>query len=180
MAQSSNNSDSGTLNRVLAQLLQTLCEDDNGIFTVMTSNDVSQLPPELTRSGRLDTQWFFDIPNQEERKEILKIHLDKTNKKYNPTVINKVVRETEDFTGAEIEEAVKVALRKSFIRQAKDHDSEITKEDLLAAIKTVVPIIKSSKEKIFALRQYAKTRAKKTSSEQEEAESYSGFALDLS
>lgn len=178
--QSSNNSDSGTLNRVLAQLLQTLCEDDNGIFTIMTSNDVSQLPPELTRSGRLDTQWFFDIPNQEERKEILKIHLDKTGKKYDPSIISKAIRETEDFTGAEIEEAVRVALRKSFIRQAKDKDNEIIKEDLFAAIKTVVPIIKSSKEKIYALRQYAKARAKKTSSDKEESESFSGFALELS
>ena len=178
--QSSNSSDSGTLNRVLAQLLQVLCEDDNGIFTIMTSNDVSQLPPELTRSGRLDTQWFFDIPTVEEQKEIFKIHLDRTGKKYNNLIINEAIRKTADFTGAEIEEAVKVALRKSFIRQTKDNDGAISKQDLLAAIETVVPIIRSSKEKIYALRQYAKTRAKKTSLEAEEQEAFPGFALDLS
>ena len=43
----------------------------------MTSNDVSQLPPELTRAGRLDATWYFSLPTLSERKEIFKIHLKK-------------------------------------------------------------------------------------------------------
>ena len=70
---SSNQTDSGTLSRVMAQLLNFLQEDNTGIITIMTSNDVSQLPPELTRSGRIDAQWMFDLPNEFERSEIIDI-----------------------------------------------------------------------------------------------------------
>ena len=67
--QSSNNSDAGTLSRVMASVLNFL-QEDTDVIVMMTSNDVSQLPPELTRSGRIDTQWIFDLPNKFEREEI--------------------------------------------------------------------------------------------------------------
>ena len=54
--QSQGKSDGGTLARTFGSILQFL-NKDNGVFTVMTSNDVSQLPPELTRAGRLDAIW---------------------------------------------------------------------------------------------------------------------------
>lgn len=54
--QSQGKSDGGTLARTFGSILQFL-NKDNQVFTVMTSNDVSQLPPELTRAGRLDAIW---------------------------------------------------------------------------------------------------------------------------
>ena len=54
---SSNNSDSGTLARVFGSVLEMLNDNTNGIFCIMTSNNVRELPPELTRSGRLDGIW---------------------------------------------------------------------------------------------------------------------------
>ena len=68
----------------------------------MTSNDVSQLPPELTRSGRLDAIWYFSIPTQEEREAIFKIHLDKTGKTYDSSIIENLANHAENYTGAEI------------------------------------------------------------------------------
>ena len=56
---SSNASDSGTLARVFGKVLNLLADNDKGIFTVMTSNNVNDLPPELTRAGRLDDIFFF-------------------------------------------------------------------------------------------------------------------------
>lgn len=52
----SNSTDGGTTSRVVSSILQFLNED-TGVITVMTSNDISQLPPELTRPGRLDKVW---------------------------------------------------------------------------------------------------------------------------
>lgn len=46
--------DSGVTSRLLAQLLWFLQEHKSRIFTVITTNDVSKLPPELYRQGRID------------------------------------------------------------------------------------------------------------------------------
>lgn len=54
---SSNASDSGVVARAFGKVLEFLNDNDNGVYVIMTSNDVSQLPPELTRAGRLDAIW---------------------------------------------------------------------------------------------------------------------------
>ena len=76
MYKSSNSSDSGAIARAFGLVLEFLNDNDNGVFVVMTSNDVSQLPPELTRAGRLDATWYFSLPTLEERKQIFRIHLN--------------------------------------------------------------------------------------------------------
>lgn len=147
--------------RVVGQLLEFLSSNDSSdIFTIMTSNDVTQLPPELTRSGRLDTLWYFGLPTQEERLEIFKIHLSKYNIPIKESVINYASISTENFTGAEIKEAVKVAIRKAYLRYKKDGNKAITEEDFDLAIPEIVPVYNSSKEKILALEAYAQNRAR--------------------
>lgn len=46
--------DTGVVTRVLSQLLWWLAEHRSKIITVMTTNDLSNIPPELYRSGRID------------------------------------------------------------------------------------------------------------------------------
>lgn len=158
---SSNASDAGTTSRVFAKVLEFL-NDDNDVFVIMTSNDVSQLPPELTRSGRLDAMWYFSLPNAEERKEIFKIHLEKTGKEINDELIMAGVNATKDYTGAEIKEIVKNAMRKAFKRYKTDGVNSITPEDLISAAHDVIPIYESSKEKILYLEEWVKGRARYT------------------
>lgn len=129
----------------------------------MTSNDISQLPPELTRSGRLDALWYFGIPNKEERKSIFKIHLDKTNKHYDKRIIDQIADRTDQYTGAEIKNIVKKSIWNSYQRFLEDDHDAITLEDLENAKKEIVPIINTYKEKINYLEQWAKTRAKNAS-----------------
>lgn len=162
---SSNSSDSGTLSRVFASLLNFMHSNDKGVFVVMTSNDVSQLPPELTRSGRLDAHWYFSLPTAEERQEIFAIHLRKVGRTVSDDILNKAVDESEHYTGAEIEEVVKVTMRKAFARFRKDGNRDITEEDILSATKEVIPLYSSSKEKIMWLDDWAKGRARKTNYE---------------
>ncbi len=149
---SSNHSDGGTLNRVSGKLLEFMNED-NDVFVIMTANDVSQMPPEMTRVGRVDAIWYFGLPTPEERKEIFKIHLDLVGKKYNEQAIEMGIQETDNYTGAEIEAVVKFALRESYRRYIEEgkKDSEILPEDIKAASTEVIPIHKSSREKIQAL-----------------------------
>jgi SpoVK/Ycf46/Vps4 family AAA+-type ATPase len=57
-------------------------EKKAAVFVVATSNNVTALPPELVRKGRFDELFFVDLPNQEERTQILAIQLKR--RKRNP------------------------------------------------------------------------------------------------
>jgi len=47
------------------------------VFLVATANDVTQLPPELLRKGRMDEIFFVDLPDAATRADIFRIHLKK-------------------------------------------------------------------------------------------------------
>lgn len=159
---SSNSSDAGTSARVFASILQFL-QDNNNVFVVMTSNDVSQLPPELTRPGRLDAMWYFSTPTEEERRQIFKIHLDKAGRAYEEGIIEAAAKEAENYTGAEIECIVKTTLWKAFRRSREDGEEIIKEVDILSSIHDVVPVYESSKEKILYLESWVKGRARYSS-----------------
>lgn len=159
--QSSARTDGGTMARVIGSMLQFLSSDKSSdVFTVMTSNDISQMPPELTRSGRLDTIWYFGLPTEEERKEIWRIHFGKTPMCVTEELLNYASANSENLTGAEIKEAVKVSMRKAYKRFMQDGNRTITEEDVLSAIGEIVPVYNASKERIIALERYAETRAR--------------------
>ena len=158
---SSSNTDSGTLSRVLAQLLGFLQEDDTGVITIMTSNNVFELPPELTRSGRLDAQWYFGFPNTEERREIFEIYLKKNTLNVPDNVLRYLVGETKNYSGAEIKDVVKNLVINAFYRQKnenKEPTRDIVVDDAKKAIASVIPVYVSSEEKIKSFVTMAKGR----------------------
>lgn len=168
---SSNNSDSGAIARAFGLVLEFLNDNDNGVFVVMTSNDVSQLPPELTRAGRLDATWYFSLPTLSERKEIFKIHLNRIGKEVDEETINKIAEETVAYTGAEIESIVKAALRRAFMLKVKKGiDNGIDYDILLESKNEVVPVALSSREKIIALENWSYGRALRASDSSEDEE----------
>lgn len=171
---SSNASDSGAIARAFGIVLEFLNDNENGVFVVMTSNDVSQLPPELTRAGRLDATWYFTLPTLEERKEIFKIHLAKVNKEVDEETLEKIAKVTERYTGAEIELIVKSALRRAYMNKVKTgEDKGITYDVLLKASREVIPVAESSKEQILSLERWAKNRALFANGRKEEVDTNS-------
>ena len=158
--QSSNASDSGTLARVFGSILEMLNDNTNGIFCIMTSNNVKELPPELTRAGRLDAIFYFSAPTLEERKEIFKVHMNKKDLTVSDDVLKDIAVETQGYTGAEIEQIVKNSMKKAFLRCTKEGKKfEVEKVDLIAAKNDVIPITISSQEKIRDLEEWVKGRA---------------------
>lgn len=169
--QSSSMSDSGTLSRVVGAILGFL-QDNDGVIVMMTSNDVSQLPPELTRSGRIDAQWIFDLPNKYERHEIIDIYLKKNNLTVDAALHSYIDEITKNFTGAEIKSAVKDMLINLYYRLKNSNQSldnrTLTKEDIDNAVNNTVTVWKSSKEKIQAFRAYSKDRYLNASKSEDE------------
>ncbi len=151
--------DGGTSSRVFSSILRFLAENDK-VFIVMTSNDVRKLPPELTRSGRLDTTWYFSFPTFSERKDIFRIHFAKAGRTdIDQDILTKAAKKTNNFTGAEIKNVVKQAIWQSYKRYKETNENTITIDDIEYAISKVVPTYKTSKEKIDALERYARGRA---------------------
>jgi SpoVK/Ycf46/Vps4 family AAA+-type ATPase len=81
---------------------------------------------------------------------------------------------TRDFTGSEIAALVPDALFAAF----GDGERDITTADLLTAARSVVPLAQTAADKIGALREWAKTRARPASLP-EQAQASQRRALDL-
>ncbi len=162
--QSSAFSDGGTTSRVFGSFITWLQEKKAACFVIATSNDVSQLPPELMRKGRFDEIFFVDLPAYPERREIFEIHLKKRKREPSEFDLDRLARETVGYSGAEIEQAVVAALFVSF----NDSMRPLATDDLLKTIKESVPLSVTMREGIARLREWAETRARPASSEQAE------------
>src|SRR5690349_14673357 len=113
-SQGSGATDGGTTARVFGTFLTWLSEKTAPVFVVATANDISQLPPELMRKGRLDEIFFVDLPSNEEREEIFRIHLVKRGRDPQSFDLETLAKRAENFSGAEIEQAVISALYDAF------------------------------------------------------------------
>lgn len=150
--------DGGTSARVFGTLLTWLSEKTAPVFVIATANDIRHLPPELLRKGRLDEIFFVDLPAEEERQEIFKIHLRKRGRRSSDFDLVELSRHSDGFSGAEIEEAVISALFDSFSRQVP-LNSEIIK----ASLAETVPLSKTMHEELSRLRNWAAGRARPAS-----------------
>ena len=79
-ATSGASTDSGTTARVFGTFLTWLSEKTAPVFVIATANNISGLPPELLRKGRLDEIFYVDLPSQEEREDIFRIHLQRRHR----------------------------------------------------------------------------------------------------
>jgi len=123
------------------------------VFIVATSHDISELPPELVRKGRLDEVFFVDLPDAAVRADIFRIHLE--NRQIDPALFDLAeLAETADgFTGAEIEEAV-VSAR----YLAGSRGEPVQQDDVLAALNRTYPISIMRAESIASLKAWAENR----------------------
>ena len=157
-SQGSGATDGGTTARVFGTFLTWLSEKTAAVFVVATANDISQLPPELLRKGRLDEIFFVDLPQETERQEILQIHLRKRGRDPNHYDLQALTESSRDFSGAEIEEAINSALYDAFYSQ-----QELANEHVLVALGQTVPLAKTMHEQISRLRNWAEGRARNAS-----------------
>jgi ATP-dependent 26S proteasome regulatory subunit len=154
-SQGSAGTDGGTTARVMSTFLTWLSEKSKPVFVLATANDISQLPPELLRKGRLDEIFFVDLPSLEERRVILKIHLAKRRRDPSRFDLDVLAAAAEGFSGAEIEQAVISALYDAFYL-----GRDLLTEDVLRSIRETVPLSRTMSERISGLRAWAEGRAR--------------------
>jgi ATP-dependent 26S proteasome regulatory subunit len=154
-------SDGGTSMRVFGTLLTWLSEKSSPVFVICTANEIAHLPPELLRKGRLDEIFFVDLPSENERAEILRIHLAKRRRDPRAFDLAALARASEGFSGAEIEEAIVSALFDAFSGQV-ELSTELVRKNLTETI----PLSKTMNEEMSRLRSWASGRARPASTTQ--------------
>lgn len=151
--------DGGVSADALGAFLTWLQERKGQVFVIATANDVSKLPPELTRKGRFDEVFFVDVPTAPERAEILNVSIKSHGRSPEAIDLAFLAEKTEGFTGAELAALVPDALFAAFADGAR----MLKTSDLADAAEKVVPLTVTSKEKVDALRKWAKERARPAS-----------------
>ncbi len=154
---SSSEDASGTLGRIFAFFLTWMQEKSRGLFVAATANRIDLLPAEMIRKGRFDEVFFADLPNEDERIEICRIHLEKRKIDPEPLEIDRLRKFTKGWTGAEIEQCVVSA-----ITTAKLADRDLVSDDLLNQTGKIVPLSQTMREQVEQIRAWALDRAIRT------------------
>lgn len=154
--------DSGTSSRVFGSFLTWMQEKTKMVFVIATANNIDRLPPEFLRKGRFDEIFFVDLPTTKERRKIWEIQLQRNlspavhgeELQKDEKLLDKLVAVSEGYSGAEIEQAVASGLFEAYYEQRS-----LNQDDLLTAIKAMVPLSITQSETISNMRAWANIRA---------------------
>jgi len=150
-AKSSGETDAGTTANMFAHFLTWRAESKSSIIVMATANSIQNLPPEFLRAGRFDATFFCDLPTLSERTEIIKI----MNRRHSTEIPVTFAQKLDGWSGAEIEQLAKDSLF----------------DGMDEAFKSIVPLSKTMKEEIQALKEWSKTRARLANAPEEEQKS---------
>lgn len=152
-------SDGGVSSDALGAILTWMQDRTGQAFIIMTANDPSALPPEFLRKGRFDDLWFIDLPTKSERAAITAATLRSNGRDAVELGIDltAVADATAGFTGAEVAAAIE---HDAMFAAFADGAREVTTDDILLAASKVIPLSRTSGEKIEALRSAWLNRAR--------------------
>ena len=144
-----------SIRRMTGTLLTWMEDRPAPVFVTATANAVEALPPELLRRGRFDELFFIDLPNEHERKAILRVHLTGGGRDPAAFDLEVLAEQSEGHSGAELAQAVATALI-----DAHTDGREPSQQDFRRAIEETVPLSVTMEDQIFALREWCRTRAR--------------------
>jgi len=146
----------GQATRIFSSFLTWMQEKQQMVFVAATANEIDKLPPEMLRKGRFDEIFFVDLPDEQEREEILKVHLVKRNQDPATLDVTGVAKSTQGWTGAELEQLVVSAMYLAF-----DWNRPVLDTDLYTSLGSTVPLSRTMLERIKEIKRWAATRAVK-------------------
>ena len=153
---------SEVITRMFGYFLSWLQEKTSNVYVVATANNAENLPPELKRKGRFDEIFCVNLPEDEEREAIFKVHLEKKQRNAESKVIIPKKEElyklnscTKGFNGADIESVVDETLESLFIEllEGKGDAINITIEDLKKQAEKTISISASCQKQIKKMKE---------------------------
>lgn len=139
---------------IFSSFLTWLQEKSSKVFVAATANRIQQLPAELMRKGRFDQLFFLDLPNKEERRQIVRIHIARQGGDPDGFDVGYLAATTRDWSGAEIEQMVKSARIDAY-----QEGREFTERDLVRNAVATIPLSRTMVEQIKAIKDWCFRRA---------------------
>jgi len=139
---------------IFSSFLTWLQEKSPKVFVAATANRIQELPAELMRKGRFDQLFFLDLPSKDERAEIFRIHIHLNGGDPDDFNLGYLAAATKDWSGAEIEQAVKSARIDAY--QA---DRAFSHRDIERNTIGQVPLSQTMTEQIKAIKDWSFKRA---------------------
>ncbi len=143
----------GNIN-VFSSFLTWMQDKSPKIFLAATANRIKQLPAELMRKGRFDQLFFLDLPTKQEREQILKIHIALQGGDPDKFELGYLAAITKEWSGAEIEQAVKSARIDAY-----QENREFTEQDIANNTSHMVPLAQTMSEQIKEIKNWSFKRA---------------------
>jgi len=120
-----------TLNQILAEM--DGFEPNDAVVVIAATNRPDVLDPALLRPGRFDRRVTVDMPDREEREQILEVH--SRNKPLDSRVdLAEVSKVTVGFSGADL----KNLMNEAAIKAAQEDKKSISQKDILDSIEKVM------------------------------------------
>ncbi|MFV0407828.1 MAG: AAA family ATPase [Propioniciclava sp.] len=142
--------------RLIGQFLFWLQESTSKAFLVATANDVTSLPPELLRKGRFDEMFFVDLPDADDREEILGLYFSRYLQQAPPAgMLPDLVELTDGFSGSDIDAVVHSIASRMYTQGTTELPPD---HELRAWFTDVVPYSRSNAEDVAELRAWASGR----------------------
>ena len=138
-AAGSGQSDSGVLSRLFGTLLSWMNDHTSNVYLVATCNDISKMPPELTRAERFDGIVFLDLPSREQKDAIWQQYISLFELNRDQSLPN-----DKGWTGAEVRACCRL--------------SALLAVPLKQAATNVVPVSATAGESVGRLRTWANGR----------------------
>jgi hypothetical protein len=151
------NDSTGVSRRLIGQFLFWLQESRHRVFVVATSNDVRSLPPELLRKGRFDELFFVDLPDAEDRHEIIDMYYRRYVGQEAPAeLVDKLVGLSEGFAGSDLESALHEVGEEVHLNGGA---ANLRPEFVLDTFANTSPLSRTNPEQIEEIRGWGRDRA---------------------
>ena len=149
--------------RMFGAFLTWMQEKKTCVYVVATANRISKLPPEFKRRGRFDEIFQVSFPKKAERAEIFAIHIRRRNggklpEGVNPEALAAMLKDEENYSGADIESIVGEAMKRLFCRNIETHGDDddsawesLTQDDLEEVVKSTPSNYSSQKKDLCAM-----------------------------
>ncbi|MFD9795206.1 AAA family ATPase [Streptomyces sp. NPDC059070] len=147
----------GVPQRIIGQFLFWLQESRSRAFVVATANDVRSLPPELLRKGRFDELFFVDLPDAQDRKEIIQLYYRRYVKaEPDPDQLARLVDLSEGFAGSDIEGALHDVGAEVYLGGGAE---ALRPSFVLDTFANTIPLSRNNPEQIEEIRAWGRERA---------------------
>jgi len=164
LAGAGSSGDGGTSTRLVGHFLYWMQEGRARVFVVSTANDISKLPPELFRGGRFDEIFFVDLPDPDERREILSLYSRRYLRRdlQGESLLDELVDLSEGFAGSDLEASVAEVAKEAMLKG----DEAVNDDYWRKVFRNTVPLSKTNPEAIDAIRAWGRDRAVPASGQQ--------------